>query len=613
MTSEHRGIQDGYHDMSGTWRPTSDETRQACLAAMGNPEKPGHEPKVRVIRAGTSVPIPGPVQIRLEDGTVLALDHGLPPDLPLGYHEILPVDSESAQTLIIAPPRCYLPDLSRVWGWAVQLYATRSRLSWGFGDLADLRRLAHWSREQLGAGMTLLNPLHAPLPLASQQPSPYFPSSRRYRNPLYLRVEEVPGAGETQLDLERLASTGRALNEDRRIDRDAVYRLKMTALDLLWQRFPGDPAFDSFREEGGRSLEEFATFCVLAEEYQSGWSAWPEEYRRPDSPAVARFAAEHAGRVAFHAWLQWGLDRQLALAGKETALVQDLAIGVDPDGADAWAWQGVLARGVTVGAPPDDFNTQGQDWGLPPFIPDRLRAMAYRPFVETMRASLRHAGGLRIDHVMGLFRLFWIPNGLGPGQGVYVRYPAEDLLAIVALESHRAKAFVVGEDLGTVEDAAREQLAAHAMLSYRLLWFEPRPPAEYPRLALSAVTTHDLPTIAGLWNGSDLLAQREIGLQPNEEGTRMLRERIGAAAGVPANAPVDEVIVRTYERLAEAPSLVLTATLDDALAVSERPNMPGTITEWPNWSIALPVPLEDVERANLPRRVAGALGGERVL
>jgi 4-alpha-glucanotransferase len=459
--------------------------------------------------------------------------------------------------------------------------------------------------------MALMNPLHAPLPIHPQQPSPYYASSRRYRNPLYLRIEEIPGAAEAGIELEPLARAGRALNEERRIDRDTVFTLKMTALDLLWRRFPGDPAFERFRREAGRSLEDFATFCALAEVHRSGWYSWPEEYRHPRSGAVTRFAVEHADRVAFHAWIQWLLDEQLARAGAEIPLVQDLAIGVDPNGADGWAWQDVLARGVSVGAPPDEFNTQGQDWGLPPFIPGRLRAEAYRPFVETLRASLRHTGGLRIDHVMGLFRLFWIPIGLGPKHGTYVRYPSDDLLAIVALESQRANAYIVGEDLGTVEDTVREQLAAHRMLSYRLLWFEPGPPRTYPRLALSAVTTHDLPTVAGLWNGSDLAAQREIGLRPNEVGTRELRERIQKLAGVAPDAPVEEVIVRTYARLAEAPSAVLTATLDDALAVSERPNMPGTVTEWPNWSIALPLPLEDLETAALPRRIAAELSHRR--
>ena len=324
-----------------------------------------------------------------------------------------------------------------------------------------LRKLAEWSRTALGAEAIILNPLHAVLPLVPQESSPYFPSSRRYRNPLYLRVEEVPGAAEARLDLDRLAAQGRALADERRIDRDAVFRLKMAALETLWAGGErNDEGLTRYRAREGRALDEFATFCVLVERHGAGWKQWPASYRHPASPAVSRFAAEHAERVTFHAWLQWQLDEQLARAGRALRLVTDLAIGFDGEGADAWAWQDVLAQGVTVGAPPDEFAHEGQDWGTPPFIPGRLRAHGYQPFVETVRAGFRHAGGMRIDHVMGLFRLFWVPGGGTARAGAYVRYPTEDLLAILALESERARALVVGEDLGTVAPGVRERLAA---------------------------------------------------------------------------------------------------------------------------------------------------------
>jgi len=288
-------------------------------------------------------------------------------------------------------------------------------------------------------------------------------------------------------------------------------------------------------------------------------------------------------------------------------VIQDLPIGVDADGADAWAWQDMLALGMSVGAPPDAFSPHGQDWGLPPLIPHRLRGARYEPFIQTIRAALRHAGGLRIDHVMGLFRLFWIPRGMTAADGAFVRYPVDDLLAIVALESHRARAFVVGEDLGTVEGGVRERLAAQRVLSYRLFWFESEPPARYPELALAAVTTHDLPTIAGLWTGTDLEAQRALGWHPNEGGFQWMRARLREFAGVDDSAAVPEVIERTYRLLAGSPCAVVTATLEDALAVPERPNLPGTTTERPNWSLALPAPLEELERHPLPRAIAGAL------
>jgi 4-alpha-glucanotransferase len=483
----------------------------------------------------------------------------------------------------------------------------RSRSSWGIGDLADLRHLAHWSATALQADLLLVNPLSAAIPVLPQQPSPYFPSSRCYRNLLYLRLEEIPGAAALGTELERLAAAGRALNQERVIDRDAIFRLKVAALEQLWQGFGGDPAFEQYCQAQGDALHQFATFCTLAEHYGQGWRHWPAAYRHPDAPAVARFAAAHRERVRLHQWVQWLLDAQLARVAAALPVMHDLPIGVDPNGADAWVWQDLLATDVTVGAPPDEYNTLGQNWGLPPFVPHKLRAAAYQPFRHTIQAALRHAAGLRIDHVMGLFRLFWIPRETEPSLGAYVRYRADELLAILALESARAHAFVVGEDLGTVEAEARAQLDAHRLLSYRLLWFETEPPSRYPARALAAVTTHDLPTIVGLWNGADLQAQHDLGLQPNATGLQAIRQRLQGMTGLSDAAAVEEVVLRTHQLLAEAPSAVLVATLEDALAVAERPNMPNTTTEWPNWSLALPYPLEAIERHPHVQAVGTAL------
>ncbi len=609
MGTDPWGVTDAYHDWQGERRETRLETRRAILAAMGvDPSAPGPpDPSVVVIEPGRAAPTLPPGELILEDGASLRIEGAPPPDLPLGYHDLRSLDGRPPVRVIVSPGACHLPAGLRTWGWAVQLYATRSAGSWGIGDLADLRRLGRWSAGELGAGILLINPLAAAAPLLPQQPSPYFSSSRRYRNALYLRIEEVPGAAEQRADLEQLAALGRALNRERRIDRDAVFRLKMAALELVWSRFPGDAGFDRYCEEQGDGLVQFATFCALAEHHGTGWHGWPVEHRHPDSPAVARFRAERRDRFRFHQWIQWLLDEQLRAAAEQIPLMQDLPIGVDADGADAWAWQDVMAAGMSVGAPPDDFSPLGQDWGLPPFVPYRLRAARYEPFIQTIRAALRHAGALRIDHVMGLFRLFWIPDGMAAAEGVFVRYPADDLLAIVALESHRAGAFIVGEDLGTVEEGVRERLAERRVLSYRLLWFEGNPPARYPRLALAAVSTHDLPTIAGLWSGADVKAQRDLGRRPNEAGVRGMRERLRQLTGAEESAGAAEVIERTYQRLAEAPSAVVTATLEDALGVEERPNLPGTTTEWPNWSLALPLPLEAVETSALPRALARVL------
>ncbi len=610
MATDIWGIDDGYEDALGKWRKTGEATRLAVLKAMGiDPYVPATplENPVRVLRPGQTFSLSGPAELTLEDGTPLPVEGRLPPDLPFGYHRLRIFDREKPIQIIVSPGRCYLPPSFRAWGWAVQLYSLRSARSWGMGDLADLRQLARWSAAELGAGILLINPLQAAAPTLPQNPSPYFPSSRLFRNLLYLRVEEVPGAAGAALDLERLGNRGKALNREPRIDRDAVFRLKMEALELLWPLFQGDEGFECYCLEQGEALGSFAAYCVLAERYGQKWPQWPAEYRDPHSPAVGRFARDNRDRVRFYQWVQWLLDRQLAGSAKELPLIQDLPIGFDPEGADAWVWQEVLASDATVGAPPDEYNTLGQDWRLPPFVPHKLRAAAYEPFRRTIRAALRHAGGLRIDHVMGFFRLYWIPSGMGPSAGAYVRYPSEDLLAIVALESHRAKAIIGGEDLGTVEPVVKEQLSRHRVLSYRLVWFEKELPATYPRMSLAAVTTHDLPTIAGLWSGFDLEKQHELGLNPNEGGMWEIRDRLRSMTGLSGTAKVFDVIVRTHRLLAEAPSVVVTATLEDALAVKERPNMPNSVEEWPNWSIPLPILLEEIESDPLVRQVAGVL------
>jgi 4-alpha-glucanotransferase len=285
-----------------------------------------------------------------------------------------------------------------------------------------------------------------------------------------------------------------------------------------------------------------------------------------------------------------------------------MPVGVDPGGFDAWDWQDQLAIGASVGAPPDRFNTTGQDWGLPPFIPHRLREAGYRPFIDTIRAQLRHAGGLRIDHVLGMFRLWWIPTGSVPARGAYVRYPTDELLEIVALESHRAQAVVIGEDLGTVPPGVRAELRKRSLLSSRLVLFERVPPERYPRQAVAGVTTHDLPTMAGIWTGSDLEDQAAAGVTPDGEALALLRGRLAEAAGIGAEAELDEVVSAVHRRLAASPSVLVAATLEDALRVETRPNLPGTVsTQRDNWSIALPQPLEDIETDPRVRSLTGDL------
>jgi len=623
MSRDAWDIEAVYQDAAEKQQQVSRESIGALRSAIGRPPKTPSslfDEPVKVVHRGTPLAIPGPAELRLEDGTIMKVRDRLPTSLPVGYHELVPVGGSSITKLIVTPGQCHLPLELRTWGWSAQVYATRSRSSWGIGDLADLRRLGEWATS-VGAGMVLINPLNAALPVLPQEASPYSPSSRRYRNPLYLRIEDVPGIEQIDADVRQLAAEAHALNEERRIDRDRVFQLKLDALRTLWARFRKDEDvgsgrwvvdrrendFEEFQRGEGPSLDQFAVFNVLVEEHGADWRRWPNRYRRPDSADVQRFAEDHADRVRFHKWLQWLLDRQLARVAESTALMQDLPVGFAPNGADAWAWQDLVALDCSIGAPPDLFNKDGQTWSLPPFIPYKLRQAAYEPFIQTIRAAMRHTGGLRIDHVMGLFRLWWVPPGGAPKNGAYVRYRADELLGIIALESQRAGAVVIGEDLGTVEEGVREKMAECDMLSYRLLWFEDTAPADYPEKALAAITTHDLPTLAGIWTGADLELQQRSGLDPDKAATEKFRQKMVQASGVDPRADVETAAVRTFEQLGSAPSVIVMATMEEACLALERPNMPGAEGAYPNWSLGLPLSLEEIETATFPLRLAGIL------
>jgi 4-alpha-glucanotransferase len=583
-----------YVDAFSQRRPIAPEARRAVLDAMGLEagEEPDDSPLVAVVPRRAA--LPGPGELVLEDGTSLGRPSTMPADVPYGYHH-LHRDDGIDQLLITGPGRCHLPSGLRAWGWAVQLAAVRSRASWGIGDLGDLRRLADWSAG-LGAGWIGVSPLGAPNPGPVPEPSPYYPSTRRFGSPLHVAIDAIPGASEAGLDA--IATEARRLNDDARLDRPRVMAAKGEALARIWAAgLPDRDAFDAWRTAEGDPLDRWATFCVLTERFGPGWQSWPEPYRDPGSPAIADLAEAEVDRLAHHAWVQWCFDRQLEAASAPLRRVADMPVGVDPGGFDAWDWQDQVAIGASVGAPPDRFNMAGQDWGLPPFIPHRLRAARYRPFIDTIRCQLRHAGGLRIDHVLGLFRQWWVPDGAGPADGAYVYYPTAELLEIVALESHRARAIIVGEDLGTVPAGVREELRRRRLLSTRLVLFERVPPAHYPRQALAAVTTHDLPTIAGLLSGADLEDQAAAGLVPDPANLEVLRSRLLAGAEVADGASVTDVSLRLHRALAAGPPALVAATLEDALGVRERINLPGTVApQRDNWNRALPLPLEQIER-----------------
>ncbi|TAN31846.1 4-alpha-glucanotransferase [bacterium] len=503
-----------------------------------------------------------------------------------------------ARRLAVPLDRCEPPP-PRAWGWAAQVYAVRSRDSWGIGDLADLRRLGRWARGQ-GASLLLINPLSAQPPTASQEPCPYYASSRRFLNTLYLRVEEVPGADRCAAQLGPLRAAAQALNGHRLIDHDEVFRLKSQALEMIFRADPQPAGLAGWVKRQGRALVDYATFSAIAEVHGPAWRDWPSDLRHPRGEGVARRRHELADRVAYHRWVQFHLDRQLARAAREIGLVTDVPVGFAADGCDAWRWQDLLAPDLRVGAPPDFFFPDGQDWGMPPFDPWKLRRARFEPFLETLRSTARHAAGLRLDHVMGLFRLFWIPGGATAAGGAYVRYPGAEMIALLARESRRANTFVVGEDLGLVEPSVRSRLRRAGVLSYRLLWFESSPPERWPRESVAAIGTHDLPTVAGIWN-----------LTEPDERQHHLRRHLTDTTGLPDGTPPVEVAVAAYRKLAHARSRIVLAALEDALGVEERPNVPGTTTERPNWRLALPQSLEEIEQAGGARSIAEAMRAAR--
>ncbi len=500
------------------------------------------------------------------------------------------------------PPRVQRPRLpryrceagpERAWGWAVQLYALRSRESWGIGDLADLRRFARWSRKA-GASVILVNPLGAQNPRLPYEASPYYASTRRFRNFIYLRVEEIEGAD--RVDLGAARGEARRLNEQRVIDYDAVFRLKSSALEHVFGASPEPHGIASFRRRQGDALRDFAMFCALCEELGPAWRDWPEDVRHPGAPAIDIARERFAQRVAFHEWMQFHVDRQLARASREIGLITDVPVGFASDGFDSWRWQDYLAPRVRVGAPPDEFFRDGQDWGLPPFNPWKLGDAHWEPFIDAIRSAGRHAAGIRLDHVMSLFRLFWIPEGMPATKGAYVHYQPEILLSLLANESRRAHAFVIGEDLGLVEPIVRRQLSQKGSLSYRLVWFEDTPPAEWPHDAVAAIGTHDLPTVAGIWTRSE-----------PEHRLHHLREKLVQITQLPEETDPVDVAVAVYGHLALGQTRIVLASLEDAIGVHQRPNVPGTTGEFPNWRLSLPLTIEQLEEAGGIRRIVSEM------
>lgn len=605
----------------------------------------------------------------------------LPAGLAAGYYDLAAVGRSSSHQvhgslrLIIVPTHCYQPAQmatgGRFWGVSLQLYALRSARNWGVGDFTDLFQWAEWVSTELGAGIIGLNPLHA---LKNSRPyhiSPYSPDSRFYLNALYVDVEQAPEFQQSSEAQEVAGEEGflsclEALRKSDTVDYERVAVMKRRVLNALFETFEElhfrtdgnrrvacttrGEEFEHYLQDEGDALQAFALFQVLYEQFskrsppQPVWQDWPEAYRNPGSIESQEFFATHARQVRFHQYVQWLAHEQLRRVHERTrelampiGLYHDLALGSDRGGSDAWIFQSLLALGADCGCPPDAFAPEGQNWGLPPVNPHALRRTGYRMFIDLIRKNLQYGGAIRLDHVMSLFRLFWIPRGMPPSAGAYVQYPWDDLLGILALESARHQAVIVGEDLGTVPDLVRDKLHAAGVLSYRVFYFERgndgewKRPAMYPRQALAVVTTHDLPTLAGFWDGEDLRLRERLGFYPDESAYRRAvderqRDKAGIARALQQEgvwpSGTDEAValhqplspdltgaIHTY--VAQSPSSFMLVTLEDLVGDATQVNLPGTLDSYPNWSHKTPLTLDEVKASLQARQLATILKSAR--
>ncbi|QIK71314.1 4-alpha-glucanotransferase [Propioniciclava coleopterorum] len=626
------------------------------------------------LRLGVHVPggTPAAVHIRLEEGgrrEAVQVDNEvadrdvdgvwtgeatfeLPGDLPLGYHRVH-LESEAGDaeaTLVVTPAFLGFPasmDGHRIWGYATQLYSVRSQESWGMGDLADLADLATWSGTQHFADYLLVNPLHAAQPVPPLEPSPYLPSSRRYVNPLYIRPELIPEYAtlpeHKRARIDKLhRELSRFLAPSDQIERDPIWEAKLDALRIVYDQGLTEVrtmAKENFVRGEGRMLSQFATWCALVGEFGTNWRDWPVEYQRPSSPDVSAFAAKNAREIDFYVWLQWVADNQLReaqsaarAANMRVGIMNDLAVGVSGSSAEAWVLGDAFAQGIGVGAPPDHYNQLGQDWGQAPWRPDRLEELSYQPFRAMVKGILRHSGGIRVDHIMGLFRLWWIPRGMAPTKGAYVRYNHDAMVGILMLEAQRAGALVVGEDLGTVEPWVRDYLRDRGVLGTSVAWFEmggderPVPPEGYREYAMASVTTHDMPPTAGYLAMDHIKLQDRLGLLTEgiaeetalaERTFATWREALIARGFLaPEHAEdIDEQVLAMHRWIVASPARVLNAALTDAVGDHRTQNQPGTVDEYPNWRVPLsgpdgePITLEDVYVSARAAKLAAVMNG----
>lgn len=670
------GVATDFWTQDGEYRVVSEHTMLTCLRALGieagddetnarllreKDEEPWRRtlPYCVVVRAGVQNRVPIHVvdgtdvsaHLDLEDGRRVEISQAdewvapreidgvmigratfvLPEWLPLGWHTIV-AETESgtrSAPLAVAPQRLEMPqfDGDRAWGMMTQLYSVRSKQSWGFGDARDLAEMCSIFGD-LGASFVLINPINATAPALPITPSPYLPSTRQFFSPIYIRPEDIDEVsylpGPQRALVEWAAQEVRSANtSNETIDRDAVWEAKCQALEVIFAHGRSrarERAFERFKEEHGERLADFALWSALVE--RNGGPELPEEFASSETPYIARQRRKLADRIEYHSWLQWVLDQQLEraqadarAAGMAIGVMQDLAVGVFPDNADKWSNPEAFANGVTVGAPPDMYNQQGQNWSQPPWRPDTLARTGYRPLRDMASAVLRHAGALRVDHVMGLFRLWWIPAGADPTEGTYVRYNHEEMIGVLLLEAHRAGAIVIGEDLGTVEPWVREYLTERGVLGTSVLWFE-KDHADYPLHAgdfrhnvLATVDTHDLPPAAGYLAGEHVDLRSRLGLLTEPEplvraAAQRERDRMEsrlAEYGLIGEDPTERELIEALHRyVAMTPSVLVGVSLTDAVGERRTQNQPGTFKEYPNWKIPLadgsekPVLVEDL-------------------
>ena len=666
--AEAHGISTEFWDWKGQHRKPSQETLIACLTAMGV-DTTGEDwieeafrhveeadwrqplPPCVVVEQGQArsvnvhVPAghPANVWVRLEDGTTCQLEQTdndepdrmidgqlvgrasftLPTDVAPGYHTLfLESDDQPFEaSFIVTPSWLGLPDLGggSVWGFMAQLYSVCGHSSWGVGDFFDLEDMAVWAAAKHDADFILINPTHAAQITGHMEPSPYFPSTRRYINPIYIRpegIEEYATSSDEVRDAvqqwRRQALT--VMQTSPEINRDAVWKAKKQALRIIFQlkRRPGQQMeFESYLDVQGARLTKYATWCVLTETYGHNWRRWPDQFRNPDSPEVIQFVQENPDEIMFFQWLQWIATLQASRAhtaalatGMKIGVMGDLAVGVDRDGAETWSMQHVFAPGVTVGAPPDAYNQAGQDWRQPPWRPDRLRQASYAPFRDMISSMLGSTGALRIDHIIGLFRLWWIPESMTPDAGAYVRYDHEAMVGILALEAQRAKTIIVGEDLGTVEPWARDYLARRGILGTSVLWFEneagggpPLNPEQWRQLCLGSVTTHDLPPTLGYLAHDHVALRYGLGLLTESLDEEIHRDaaeqeavlRLLMNRGLIADGEKDPhaILMGLHRFLYQTPAKLKCVALTDVVGERRTQNQPGTVDEYPNWRIPL--------------------------